>query len=229
MTSASYHGGAGARGGGAGSGSARPASEVSTTEDAMTIVSQLSQAKLPEATSHSWVTIMTAAATLAAGCGANSASGAASCAAWLPSTSARCSGSGRWWKNQLSGPGIGWDSWWKRRQVRSRQQVSPRSLIRPAPNSSRSSSQNSSQNRRTGGWLPEFPRKIARKPASSSSDSQPKLYQTWPTFTIDRYSAHSASQASMAPHSGIASPSPPATAAPSAAPDQATNAKNRSE
>ncbi len=47
-----------------------PDSEVSTTEHAMTMVSQLSQAKLPDATSHSWVTMMTAAATLAAGCGA---------------------------------------------------------------------------------------------------------------------------------------------------------------
>jgi hypothetical protein len=102
-------------------------------------------------------------------------------------------------------------------------------LIRPAPNSSRSSSQRSSHSKRTGGWLPEFPKKITRNPVSSSSDSQPKLYQIWPVFTIDRYRAHSTSQASMAPHSGIASPSPPAIAAPSAAPAQATIAKNRSE
>ena len=74
-----------------------------------------------------------------------------------------------------------------------------------------------------------LPRKTARNPVSSSSDSQPKLYQACPTFTIDRYSAQSTSQASMAPHSGIASPSPPAIAAPSAAPDQATTAKNQSE
>jgi hypothetical protein len=112
MTSVSYQSGAGANRGGAGTGRTRPASEVSSTENAMTIVSQLSQAKLPEATSHSWVRIMIAAATLAAGCGASKASGAASCATWLPSTSIRCSGSGRWWKNQLSGPGIGWVSWW---------------------------------------------------------------------------------------------------------------------
>lgn len=80
MTSASYHGGAGARCGTAGSGSTRPASQVSVTEQAMRIVSQLSQAKLPEATSHNWVTMMSAAAMLAAGCGANRASGAAICA-----------------------------------------------------------------------------------------------------------------------------------------------------
>lgn len=80
MTSTSYRSGAGARDGAAGTGSIRLTNEVSTTEHAMTTVSQMSQAKLPEATSHSWVTIMTAAATLAVGCGANSATGAASCA-----------------------------------------------------------------------------------------------------------------------------------------------------
>src|SRR6185312_15467954 len=75
--------------------------------NASTIVTQLSQAKLPEATSHSWVTTMIAAATLATGCGANNPNGTNSCAKWLPATSIRCSGLGRWWKTQLNGPGIG--------------------------------------------------------------------------------------------------------------------------
>ena len=59
------------------------------------IVSQFSQAKLPESTSHSWVTITIAAAMLATGCGANSANGTTSWAKWLPATSTRCSGLGR--------------------------------------------------------------------------------------------------------------------------------------
>ena len=76
------------------------------------IVTQLSQAKLPDATSHSWVTTMIAAAMLATGCGANNPNGTISCEKWLPATSIRCSGFGRWWKNQLSGPGMGCVSWW---------------------------------------------------------------------------------------------------------------------
>ncbi len=46
-------------------------------------------------TSHSWVTTMIAAATLATGCGANNPNGTTSWAKWLPATSIRCSGLGR--------------------------------------------------------------------------------------------------------------------------------------
>ncbi len=84
----------------------------SRTLQARTIVSQLSQAKLPEATSHSCVTIMMVAAMPATGCGANRPNGTISWVMWLPSTSTRCRGLGSRWKNQLSGPGIGWVSWW---------------------------------------------------------------------------------------------------------------------
>src|SRR5690348_6048316 len=56
---------------------------------ASTMVSQFSQAKLPDSTSHSWVTITTAPATPATGCGANSANGTTNCAKWLPATSDR--------------------------------------------------------------------------------------------------------------------------------------------
>ena len=80
--------------------------------NARTIVTQLSQEKLPDATSHSWVTTTMPAATLATGCGANNPNGTMSWAKWLPATSTRCSGLGRWWKNQLNGPGMGWVSWW---------------------------------------------------------------------------------------------------------------------
>src|SRR4051812_28453598 len=81
--------------------------DVSTTLPASTIVNQFSQAKLPERTSHSWLTTMTAAAPLATGCGANRPNGTISWTTWLPATSIRCSGLGIRWKNQLSGPGIG--------------------------------------------------------------------------------------------------------------------------
>ncbi|PQM45663.1 hypothetical protein C1Y40_04176 [Mycobacterium talmoniae] len=59
------------------------------------MVTQFSQAKFPEATSHSWVTMMIPAATLATGCGANNPNGTTSWATWLPATSTRCSGLGR--------------------------------------------------------------------------------------------------------------------------------------
>lgn len=71
---------------------------------------QFSQAKFPDSTSHSCVTIISAAAADATGCGANSRNGTTSCVIWFAAASARCSGFGRWWKNQLSGPGIGWVS-----------------------------------------------------------------------------------------------------------------------
>src|SRR5215218_3991495 len=60
-----------------------------------TMVTQFSQAKLPDSTSHSWVTITIAPAIPATGCGANSANGTISWAKWLPATSTRCSGLGR--------------------------------------------------------------------------------------------------------------------------------------
>src|SRR5689334_3942407 len=82
-------------------------SDPSTVDTAMTMVSQFSQAKLPEATNHSWVTINNSAATVATGCGVNSRNGTPSWATWLAATSTRCSRSGSRWKYQLNGPGIG--------------------------------------------------------------------------------------------------------------------------
>ena len=111
-TAATNHTGASGTGGGVDTGTTRENAVASTALNASRIVSQFSHAKLPEATSHSCVTITIPAATDATGCGANSANGTTSCATWLPATSIRCSGLGRWWKNQLNGPGIGWVSWW---------------------------------------------------------------------------------------------------------------------
>lgn len=160
--------------------------DQSTADRARVIVSQFSQAKFPEATSHSWVTIISPAAALATGCGVNSSTGTSSWVTWLAATSARWTGLGSRWKNQLSGPGIGWVSWWKYRHVSLRQHSSPRILISPAPNSTRNSTQRSSHSTSTGGAVCALPRKTARKPVSSSSDSQPKPYQVWPTCTIER-------------------------------------------
>src|ERR1700757_947269 len=69
--------------------------ESSRALNARMIVTQLSQAKLPDTTSHSWVMTTIAAATLATGCGANKPNGTTSWAKWLPATSMRCSGLGR--------------------------------------------------------------------------------------------------------------------------------------
>src|SRR5689334_2370614 len=102
VTTTSYQSGAAGRAGGRGRGSTEAASEPATAGRASTIVSQLSQAKLPESTSHSWVAMMTPAAALATGCGVNNKKGTTSWAKWLAATSTRCNGLGRWWKNQLS-------------------------------------------------------------------------------------------------------------------------------
>lgn len=164
-----------------------PASPVKSTADtARVIVSQFSQAKLPDSTSHSCVAMTAPAAYEATGCGVNSRTGTTSCVTWLAAHSTRCRGGGRWWKNQLSGPAIGCVSWWKYRQVSFRQQGSPRILISPAPNSTRKSTHRSSHSTSTGGPVRALPRNTARKPTSSSSDSQPKEYQVWPTFTMER-------------------------------------------
>src|ERR1700677_311738 len=106
------HDGGADRAGAAGTGSSLAAHDWSIALNARMIVSQLSQAKLPDATSHSWVMTMIAAETLAPGCGANSPNSTTSWAKWLAATSIRCSGLGRGWKNQLNGPGIGCVSWW---------------------------------------------------------------------------------------------------------------------
>ena len=81
--------------GGSGNGSNQAADDASITLQARMIVTQFSQAKLPESTSHNWVTTMIAAATLATGCGANNPNGTTNWAKWLPATSTRCSGLGR--------------------------------------------------------------------------------------------------------------------------------------
>ncbi len=70
---------------------------------------------------------------------------------------------------------------------------------------------------------------MARKPVSSSSDSQPNEYHVWPTLTIDRYSTHSSSHTNTATHSGTTAAKPSAIAADNTAPSQASVAKNRSE
>src|SRR5918999_1222482 len=63
-----------------------------TADRAMTTVSQLSQEKLPDAISHSWVTIIRTAAQVATGCGVNSRNGTTSWVTWLAAVSTRCSG-----------------------------------------------------------------------------------------------------------------------------------------
>ncbi len=73
------------------------------------------------------------------------------------------------------------------------------------------------------------PRKIARNPVSSSSDSQPNPYQTCPTWTIDRYSTHGSAQSSIPPHSGSDPSRPASSATETAQPLQATAAKKPSE
>ncbi|CKT08718.1 Uncharacterised protein [Mycobacterium tuberculosis] len=79
----------------AGIGSSAAAEDVSIALHAKRMVSQLSQEKFPDPTSHSWVTTMIAAAMLAAGCGVNNPNGTTSWAKWLPATSIRCNGLGR--------------------------------------------------------------------------------------------------------------------------------------
>ncbi len=96
----------------AASGCSRSRKLSGSTENASTIAAQLSQEKLPLATSQSWVTIMIPAATPETGCGANRPNGTTSWVTWFAATSTLCSGLGRWWNHQLSGPGIGWVSWW---------------------------------------------------------------------------------------------------------------------
>jgi len=83
----------------------------SIAENASTILIQFSQAKLPEMTSHSCVTIMSVAAIEATGCGAERKIGTPSCTTWLPSTSSRCTPVGSRCANQLTGFGIGCVSW----------------------------------------------------------------------------------------------------------------------
>jgi hypothetical protein len=102
-------------------------------------------------------------------------------------------------------------------------------LISPAPNSSRNSSQRSSHITSSGGATDAGPRKTARNPASTSRVSQPKPYQTCPTLTIDRYSAHSTSHSAIQPGSGSRSATPTSAAADSAMPAQQHPAKNRSD
>lgn len=53
--------------GGEGSAGGSAISEPSTAERASTMVSQFSQAKLPDSTSHNWVSTITPAAALATG------------------------------------------------------------------------------------------------------------------------------------------------------------------
>src|SRR5918999_991323 len=105
-TIAAYHPGGGSRCAG------RGAPGQASAEAARTTASQLSQEKFPETISHSWVTMMIAAARLAYGCGANRPNGTMSWVRWLATTSTLCSGPGNRWKYQLSGPGIGCVSWW---------------------------------------------------------------------------------------------------------------------
>ncbi len=78
-----------------GMGSTAATDDASIALQPSRIVNQFSQAKLPDATSHSWVMTTIAPAMLATGCGANKPNGTISCAKWLPRTSTRCSGLGR--------------------------------------------------------------------------------------------------------------------------------------
>ncbi len=113
-------------------------------------------------------------ATPAYGCGSTNANGTASSTMWLMTTPLWRMVRGRWWKYQLSGFGIGWVSKNTSRHVRSRQQVSPRHLIRPAPNINLKSVQRYIQFSAAIGATVRPPAKIAKNPISTSSDSQPK-------------------------------------------------------
>src|ERR1700738_4047629 len=95
ITSPTNHSGAPGSAGGAGIGSTAAAAELSIALKARVIVSQFSQAKLPESTNHSWVMTTIAAAALATGCGANNPNGTTSWVKWWTATSTRCSGLGR--------------------------------------------------------------------------------------------------------------------------------------
>src|SRR6516162_1359873 len=95
ITGPANHGGGADHAGCAGISKSVANDESSMALNARTIVTQLSQAKLPDATNHSWVTTTIPAATLATGCGANNPNGTMSWAKWLPATSTRCSGLGR--------------------------------------------------------------------------------------------------------------------------------------
>src|SRR5690606_23921130 len=109
------------------------------------------------------------------------------------------------------------------------QQASPRILISPAPNSTRKSTHRSRNSTTTGGATSSLPRRTARNPTSSSSDSQPNAYQDCPTLTIDRYSSHGTSHSSIAADCGTTEPLPASRAADPARPAHATAAKKRSE
>src|SRR5215469_14483916 len=76
------HSGDADRSGCPGIGSSSRAATSSIALKASTIVTQLSQEKLPDSTSHSCVTTMIAAAALATGWGANNPKGTTSCAKW---------------------------------------------------------------------------------------------------------------------------------------------------
>src|SRR5262249_14454248 len=78
ISMAANQSGGAAIGGGSGTGSTAAKAELSIAENARTIVSQFSHAKLPDSTSHSWGTITSPPATLAIGCGAKRANGTTS-------------------------------------------------------------------------------------------------------------------------------------------------------
>ncbi len=174
-------------------GSSQATARSSTAANATTIVIQLSHAKLPVSTSQPCVRTITAAATvaiapstavtssaaplavpIAPAAQTSSTHGATSCATWLPSTSTLCHQAGARCAQRLSGPGIGCVSWWNISAVRSRHSRPPRSLIMPAPNSSRNTSHTTSSSASVGGAWSSAPRNAIRKPASHSSSSQPK-------------------------------------------------------
>ena len=189
---------------------------------ASAMVTQFSQAKLPDSTSHSWVTDhrdggpprdrlrgeqQHGQQELRHMVGGHLRPGAA---AWADggrtSSAGPASAGSRGGSTDRSGPASSW---------------SPRILISPAPNSTRNSTQRSNHITSTGGAVRRCRGRPRARPASSSSDSQPKPYQVCPTFTIDRYIAHSAAHITIAAQSGTASAAPAATAAASSAPHHA--------
>src|SRR6516162_6606067 len=97
----------------------------------------------------------------------------------------------------------------------------------PAPSSTRKSIQRRISTGTTEGAIQEGPRKLAKNPASSSIDSQPKAKKSWPTLTIDRYSAQSASHMDAESHSGPASDHPASATTDSPAPASATAVAKR--
>ena len=81
----------------------------------------------------------------------------------------------------------------------------------------------------TGGATLLAPRKMARKPASRSSVSQPNEYHVCPTFTNERYNSHITNQIAMLTGVPKRSDSPATASSEQATPIQANTIAKPSE